>query len=775
MSADHTLELFFPPNSSPSLFSVTLLLLFQLLHHHVTSTVGMGYMTTLAGLWGNGMASAACALKVETLYPQCWGNHPYLGDLSPPLNTSFWAISSGGFFVCGLLYESHNPSCWGQVNNSAIPSQFLSTSYSNINSGGYHACAVRENQTDHPGLVDCWGNNTFGQASAPLEAMISVTAGDFFTCGLMVSTRHAICWGQGSNSTEMQPPNTSFESIFAGRYHMCGLELNTMKTLCWGNNTYGQATPVENVNFTVITGGYSFSCGLREDTHEAVCWGETYFDSTLAPVGVAFAAISSGDWFTCGVREDDQKMAVNCWGTQGNAANNYVPTSLRAGMGLCVKQCKEGEYELQDSELGNSNQCLGNRDMKVCLECLAGQPCPPPNSTSLSTPALNSSSQYPITGIVVGVALSGIAVLIIGLLAVFRGQLYSLWMTGRRPAINQAEPSAQTGLWKSKASKVISFTSEELRTATKSYDPSMVIGKGGFGDVYKGILDDGQVVAIKKACTMERASTFDMELELLARLNHACLVNLVGYCEEDKCLVFEFMANGSLKDCLFHKRSAEHLDWNCRMKVALQAARGLEYLHVYASPKIIHRDVKAANILLDEALDAHISDFGLSLYGPVGSQTHLSNQSPCGTIGYLDPEYYQSGKLTMKSDVYSFGVVLLELLSGRQAVEMDHSVSSIVAWAVELAELGKSTLILDSELMKVQPDEVACRSVLADVLRLALQCVQKAGWERPTMSEVTRCLQEIVFFFNIDSIQPSPLIQSNCSTADVSSCSLAGR
>ncbi|MCO5570910.1 hypothetical protein L7F22_024640 [Adiantum nelumboides] len=237
----------------------------------------------------------------------------------------------------------------------------------------------------------------------------------------------------------------------------------------------------------------------------------------------------------------------------------------------------------------------------------------------------------------------------------------------------------------------------------------MVIGKGGFGDVYKGILDDGQVVAIKKASSVERASTFDMELELLAQLNHKYLVNLVGYCEEDKCLVFEFMLNGSLQDCLFDKRSAQLFNWKGRMKVALQAARGIEYLHVYASPKIIHRDVKASNILLDEHWDAHISDFGLSLYGPVGIQTHISNLAPCGTPGYLDPEYFQTYQLNVKSDVYSFGVVLLELLSGRKALDADHSVYSIVLWAMELANQGKSIYILDLEL-KVT-DDVEHRSL----------------------------------------------------------------
>ncbi|MCO5565152.1 hypothetical protein L7F22_018825 [Adiantum nelumboides] len=316
--------------------------------------------------------------------------------------------------------------------------------------------------------------------------------------------------------------------------------------------------------------------------------------------------------------------------------------------------------------------------MKVCLECLSGQQCPPPNSTSTpSTPLTPSpeSSSHPTAGVVIGVTLTAIAAFIFAVLAVFRRrQLYSIRIAAwQRPPIDAMAKPAQTRPWKDRASRVISITSKELRTATKGYHPSMMIGKGGFGNVYSGILNDGQILAIKKACKVERASTFDIELELLAQLNHSCLVNLVGYCEEDQCLVFEFMANGSLQDCLFHKQSARLFDWDQRMKVALQAARGLEYLHVYASPTIIHRDVKASNILLDEALDVHISDFGLSLYGPVGGHTHLSNQSPCGTVGYLNPEYYQSGRLTSKSDVYSFGVVLLELLSGRQSVGNDDS------------------------------------------------------------------------------------------------------
>ncbi|KAH7430046.1 hypothetical protein KP509_09G080300 [Ceratopteris richardii] len=746
---------------------ITFLLLFQF-NLYVGTAVAMGYMTTLAGLWANGMATAACALQVGTLYPECWGNHPYLGDLDPPVSKSFWAISSGGFFVCGLLYDSRFPSCWGQVNNSVIPSQFLRTRYSNINSGGYHACAVRDNEADNPGLVDCWGNDTFGQASPPMEQMVSVTAGDFFTCGIMASTRHAICWGQDTNSTEMQPPNTSFVSIFAGRYHICGVEQDTFKTLCWGNNTYRQATPVEGYNFTVITGGYSFTCALRADNHEAVCWGETYFDSTLAPVGMPFAAISSGDWFTCGVREDDdEKMTVYCWGTQDNAANNYVPATLKAAMGLCVAECSNGEYEVPDSELGISSQCPGNADAKVCLKCLTGQQCPP-NSTSAIThiePSPGSRS-HSKTGIALGVSLAVLAAVVIGLIIMFRHRLYSICMNWRTSAARPAK-----GDWKVKVSKVTSFTSEELRIATENYAAGMVIGKGGFGDVYKGVLNDGQVVAIKKASRRERATTFDIEIELLAKVHHSCLVNLVGYCEKDICLVFEFMANGSLGDCLFRKRSAELFSWNRRMKIALQAARGLEYLHMYATPPIIHRDVKADNILLDEGWDAHVADFGLSIYGPVGGQSHLSNHAPCGTVGYLDPEYFRSGKLTPKSDVFSFGVVLLELLSGRRAVEPDDPVSSTVAWAEERAELGDLTSILNPELMRAQADEATCRSVLADVIRLALQCVRKTGRDRPTMSEVASFLQTVVesFFFNEPETNQPPSSQSDPSSSATTS------
>eukprot|EP00250_Pteridium_aquilinum_P021149 c25042_g1_i1 orf=161-2551(+) len=712
---------------------------------------GVGYMTTLAGLWGSvsGPYYAACALEVGTLYPQCWGTVAFYNDTSPPTNTSFWAISNGGYFVCGLLYDSHYPYCWGWVDNSYIPAQFQSTSYSNINSGGWHACAVRDNSTDSPGQVDCWGMNVYGETLPPTEAMISVTSGDYYTCGLTASTRQVKCWGRNitQGDSAIQAPNASFDSIFAGRDHMCGLELNTMKTLCWGNNTFQQAEPFENLNLTVITGGYRFACGLREDNHEAACWGDYTDAQRNAPQGVQFSTISSGDGFTCGVREED--LVVNCWGAQGKATN--IPPTLNAGLGLCVKQCNEGQREVLDSNNGDK-VCPNNGD-KVCVP-------PPSTSASTSTPLPPTPFWPPTPGsnsswqaIVVAVVLSVIVALVLGLLAVFRHrQLHSMWMSWRRP-IARAE-SAHTRLWKARASKVISFTSEEIRVATKDYDISMVIGKGGFGDVYKGILDDGRVVAIKKASTEERASTFDMELELLAQLNHKYLVNLVGYCEEDKCLVFEFMVNGSLEDCLFNKTSARHFDWKGRMKVALQAARGLEYLHVYASPKIIHRDVKASNILLDEDWDAHISDFGLSLYGPVGTQTHISNLAPCGTPGYLDPEYFQTYQLNAKSDVYSFGVVLLELLSGRRALDKDHSVYSIVAWAMELANWGKSILILDSEL-KV-PDDVAQRS-LQDVIQLALQCVGMTGKERPTMSEVASCLQEVVKPFFTNEMKEAPI------------------
>ncbi|XP_058224710.1 probable serine/threonine-protein kinase PBL21 [Rhododendron vialii] len=232
-----------------------------------------------------------------------------------------------------------------------------------------------------------------------------------------------------------------------------------------------------------------------------------------------------------------------------------------------------------------------------------------------------------------------------------------------------------------------SFTFRELSTATRNFRESNLIGEGGFGRVFKGRLDSGQIVAIKQLNLngFQGNQEFIVEVLMLSLLHHPNLVNLIGYCTDgdQRLLVYEYMQMGSLEDHLFDiEPDKEPLDWSTRIKIAVGAARGLEYLHCKANPPVIYRDLKSANILLDENFYPKLSDFGLAKLGPVGDNTHVSTRV-VGTFGYCAPEYAMSGKLTLKSDIYSFGVLLLELITGRKAIDLSRKAGeqNLIVWS----------------------------------------------------------------------------------------------
>ncbi|KAK8968499.1 Serine/threonine-protein kinase [Platanthera guangdongensis] len=219
------------------------------------------------------------------------------------------------------------------------------------------------------------------------------------------------------------------------------------------------------------------------------------------------------------------------------------------------------------------------------------------------------------------------------------------------------------------------FTYKELLVATNNFKADCLLGSGGFGRVYKGLLaGTNEVIAVKKLDRRgyQGSREFLIEVLMLGLLQHPNLVKLLGYCAEgdQRILVYEYMANGSLHDQLFDELpKSKPLDWLTRMKIATGAAKGLEHLHDVANPPVIYRDMKASNILLDEDYNPKLSDFGLAKLGPVGDKTHVSTRV-MGTYGYCAPEYALTGQLTRMSDVYSFGVLLLELITGRKAIDL---------------------------------------------------------------------------------------------------------
>lgn len=279
--------------------------------------------------------------------------------------------------------------------------------------------------------------------------------------------------------------------------------------------------------------------------------------------------------------------------------------------------------------------------------------------------------------------------------------------------------------------------------ATNGFSDANLLGQGGFGYVHKGVLPNGKEVAVKqlKAGSGQGEREFHAEVETISRVHHKHLVSLVGYCitGSKRLLVYEFVPNNNLEFHL-HGKGRPPMDWPTRLKVALGAAKGFAYLHEDCHPKIIHRDIKASNILLDFNFEAMVADFGLAKFTSE-VETHVSTRV-MGTFGYLAPEYASSGKLTDKSDVFSFGVMLLELITGRRPVDSSfvYTDDSLVDWARPLLtramDDGNFDSLVDPRLQKDYNQKEMSRMVAC-----AAACVRHSAKRRPRMSQVVRALE----------------------------------
>nr|DAD42629.1 TPA_asm: hypothetical protein HUJ06_000859 [Nelumbo nucifera] len=279
------------------------------------------------------------------------------------------------------------------------------------------------------------------------------------------------------------------------------------------------------------------------------------------------------------------------------------------------------------------------------------------------------------------------------------------------------------------------FTTEELKEATNNYDETRILGRGGSGIVYKGILANNKVVAIKKSKIADggQVEQFINEVVILSQINHKNVVKLLGCCLETEVplLVYEFVTNGTLFHHIHDEGFKSSISWEDRLRIATDTALALAYLHSAASPPIIHRDIKSANILLDDYYTPKVSDFGGSRLVPL-DQNQLTTLVQ-GTLGYLDPEYFFTSHLTEKSDVYSFGIVLVELLTGRNAIEFDRPEKerNLALHFVSSMKDGTVLDILEDRVRhEINGDQ------LQEVVKLAKSCLSVKGEERPTMREV---------------------------------------
>lgn len=305
------------------------------------------------------------------------------------------------------------------------------------------------------------------------------------------------------------------------------------------------------------------------------------------------------------------------------------------------------------------------------------------------------------------------------------------------PPLPPPHPSLALGFNKS------TFTYDELAAATGGFSKGNLLGQGGFGYVHKGVLPNGKEIAVKslKSGSGQGEREFQAEVEIISRVHHRHLVSLVGYCiaGEQRMLVYEFVPNNNLEFHLYGT-TRPAMDWSMRLKIAMGSAKGLAYLHEDCHPKIIHRDIKTANILLDFNFEAKVADFGLAKLSS-DNYTHVSTRI-MGTFGYLAPEYASSGKLTEKSDVFSFGVMLLELITGRRPVDTTNSYmeDSLVDWARPLMMKAMEDRNFE-ELADPRLEKNFNNNEMHIMVACAAAAIRHSARRRPKMSQIVRALE----------------------------------
>lgn len=739
---------------------------------------GYGSPGPIAATFGdNGFFCAIDASGKQEIL--CWDKTNKSSSSTPSYFSSLPSmatLSGGEGFMCGIISNSSRAYCWNVVNSSdnLVPPSLQSTSYSEIAAGKYHVCAIRGSyySGSNLGTVECWeflqtpnnssandvvANSSFSDPYITGHEMRSIVSGEGFSCGVVLDREGGVvCWGPKSGKLGVPALSSNFDELASGRNSVCGISAESGEVQCWGEANEFGTHPV-GTRLVGLSAGVEHYCGLRKDDHGVECWGRS--DSSSVPTGSGFLAIASSDFITCGVREAD--LVPNCWDVHGNVPSDYSPPLQLCSPGTCSPgSCSTGMFAFNASVLNEpdlTSLCVW-KDLKICLPC--GKNCSDgyfPSSVcsenadricTLCSLCQNSScwdvcGQLPPSSstqeqgkreikklVVITVSLVSCSVLVLfGWCFVphmnkskhQESAKIKCTMCVDRPVVEaESDPDLPPSLSISSCvGPTQVFRLSELKDATHGFKEFNELGRGSFGFVYKAVLSDGRQVAVKRANAATIIHTnsrdFDAELEILINIRHNNIVNLLGYCAEmgERLLVYEFMPHGTLHDHLQGELSP--LDWNIRLKISLDAARGLEYLHKEVTPPIVHRDVKTSNILLDSQWGARIADIGI-----------LSASD--GDLGG-----------DMESDVYSFGIVLLEILSGKKSHGKDCSPPGIVPWALPLIRHGKAAAIIDRNV--ALPINVEPLLKLADVAELALR---ENPTERPSMSEVVSLLDQIV-------------------------------
>jgi hypothetical protein len=708
----------------------------------------------------------------------CWGKNsssssPSSSSASPYFKNipAMAALSGGDGFLCGILANTSHAYCWSSTSSGIdlIPSIYRTTAYSHIAAGKNHVCAIRGSYySDHDsGTVDCWeivknSNNSLSAKQSTLfyDQSISslvfkiVVSGEGFSCGA-VREGGIVCWGPNSGGLGVSVISEKLLVLAPGRGSLCGILEMSNEVKCWADNDSHVSPPV-GIQFVALTAGAKHFCGIRGDNHGVECWG--IFNSSSVPKGYGFMAIASSDIVSCGIREDD--LVLDCWFVDSPSPPDFDPPLELCSPGLCTpRSCSQGQFAYNASILNEqdltslcvrkdlnicspcasncsegfflSSSCTDNAD-RVCTTCSLCQ-----NSSCWDVCQLQSSREMQQKHwhhlrrlvLIIGSSVSGLLFLLAGWCLLPRvipdqkgeGTKRQFKSCMGKPeletdTIADSQPPPSVAPCPGMAQV---FRLSDLKDATNGFKEFNELGRGSYGFVYKAVLADGRQVAVKRANAAtiihKNNRDFEMELEILCKIRHCNIVNLLGYCSEmgERLLVYEYMPHGTLHDHLHGGLSP--LNWGLRLKISMQAAKGLEYLHNELVPPIAHRDVKTSNILLDSDWGARIADFGLI----------TSNDKDL------------SGDL--ESDVHNFGIVLLEVLSGRKAYDRDYTPPSIVEWAVPLIRQGKAAAILDRYV--ALPRNVEPLLKLADVGELA---VRENPSERPTMSDVASRLEQIV-------------------------------